>query len=395
MNPLGKITLGLIGLKLNGPIGFLWGMLLGHLLIDSNFLSENIKKNLDFLAEQFRLNAPSVIVKYYDKLDTKYFGKIFGGLLGLCLLGFVGFLIGFLFGHFLFDIKDNPYSKKFTEQLDEFWYKNWGKILGGLIGFMFSPVLGVFWGVIAGFFADMQRCENVFDVSKVNEIITSKSSWAKSNFLKLASKSKEAKNVIFVQSMAGLAAKVASADGYVTEDEQEYFKEIFSIGDEDCNKFYETFKEAKSSNSGYQRYARQIKIIFPNNIDLYDQVIEGLFKITAADKRISRKELDLLRNISLTLGYPNSKFESLKRGFDTVEDDIIENSQLIEEFNILGLENDAGIDEIKKKWKKLLAENHPDKLTANGASDEEIENATNKVAQINAAYEKIMKVKKI
>jgi DnaJ like chaperone protein len=393
MNPLGKITLGLIGLKLNGPIGFLWGMLLGHLLIDNKILGDSIKNKLDFLAEQFRLNAPSIIIKYYDKLNTKYFGKIFGGLMGLILLGFIGFIIGFLFGHFLFDIRENQYSKKFTEQLDEFWYRNWGKVLGGLIGFLFSPVLGVFWGIIAGFFADMQRCENVFDTSKVNDIIASKKDWAKTNFIKIASKSREARNVIFIQSMAGLAAKVAAADGYVTEDENKYFKEIFSIDETDCKKFYETFKEAKNSKSGYQRYARQIKILFPNNVELYDQVIEGLFKIAASDKRISRKELDILQKISLTLGYPNSKFESFKRGFDTIEDEIIENSQLIEEFNTLGLKEDADIEEIKKKWKNLMSENHPDKLTAQGASQEEIENATNKVAQINAAYEKIIKVK--
>jgi len=395
MNPLGKITLGLIGLKLNGPIGFLWGMLLGHLFVDSNFLSDSIKKSLEFLAEQFRLRAPSKIVKYYNKLNTGYFGKIFGSLMGLALLGFVGSLIGFLFGHFLFDTRENQYSKKFTEQLDEFWYKNWGKVLGGLIGFLFTPVLGVFWGVIAGFFADMQRCENVFDVSKVNEIISSKSDWAKNNFIRLASRSKEAKNVIFLQSMAGLAAKVAAADGYVTDDEKEYFKNIFSIDDKDCSKFYATFQHAKNSNSGYQRYARQIKILFPNNVELYDQVMEGLFKIAASDKRISRKELELLHNISLILGYPNSKYQSFKRGFDTIEDEMTENSMLIEEFSLLGLENDADIEEVKKKWKKLLSENHPDKLTANGSSQDEIDNATNKVAQINAAYEKIMKVKKV
>ena len=56
---------------------------------------------------------------------------------------------------------------------------------------------------------------------------------------------------------------------------------------------------------------------------------------------------------------------------------------------VLGVAYDAGDDEIKRTYRRLVRENHPDSLIARGVPEEFVRLATDKLAAINGAYEKI------
>ena len=70
-------------------------------------------------------------------------------------------------------------------------------------------------------------------------------------------------------------------------------------------------------------------------------------------------------------------------------------SSLQDFYDILGVMVNASDCEIKRRWKELIVRYHPDRLQANGAGAEEIEAATNKMAEINNAYQTIMKARSI
>jgi DnaJ like chaperone protein len=57
---------------------------------------------------------------------------------------------------------------------------------------------------------------------------------------------------------------------------------------------------------------------------------------------------------------------------------------------VLGLESGADINKTKTQWKKLAAENHPDKLIAKGVPKELLGMANEKLSVINGAYSKII-----
>ena len=58
-------------------------------------------------------------------------------------------------------------------------------------------------------------------------------------------------------------------------------------------------------------------------------------------------------------------------------------------YEVLGVKKDATADEIKKAYRKMALENHPDKVSHLG---EDIRKAAEeKFTQINVAYEKIKK----
>ncbi|MGZ8548893.1 MAG: DnaJ domain-containing protein, partial [Sulfuricurvum sp.] len=60
-------------------------------------------------------------------------------------------------------------------------------------------------------------------------------------------------------------------------------------------------------------------------------------------------------------------------------------------YALLGLSQGSSMDDIKKAYRTLVREHHPDIIKAQGASDEYLKIATEKVQEINAAYEMIKK----
>ena len=64
-------------------------------------------------------------------------------------------------------------------------------------------------------------------------------------------------------------------------------------------------------------------------------------------------------------------------------------SQSISYYETLDITNDATTDDIKKAYRKLMSENHPDRLIAKGVPESMVKLATEKTQQISRAYEDI------
>ena len=55
----------------------------------------------------------------------------------------------------------------------------------------------------------------------------------------------------------------------------------------------------------------------------------------------------------------------------------------------MGVSRSISNDELRAAWKKLMREHHPDSLASHGVSAELIARASDKVARINAAWDRI------
>jgi DnaJ like chaperone protein len=60
-------------------------------------------------------------------------------------------------------------------------------------------------------------------------------------------------------------------------------------------------------------------------------------------------------------------------------------------YDVLRLSPEATNEEIKRQYRRLIADNHPDKLMGRGVPPEFVDIATRKLAAINAAYDTIAK----
>ena len=390
MFPIGKLTLAVLGLRFFGAAGFLWGMFFGHLLIDRTIIRKLIKQYISSVDDNIRILLPYRFYKYYNRLENNIFGIIWGSVLGALTFGLPGFLILFLLGHFIFDLPDNRPALRFKSLFETFWNLNWCKILGAIIGFSFHSNLLIFIGVIIGFFADSLRLGGFAKKFNLDFLYRF---WSRINLLKLYLHSSEARSFTFIQAMAGLSAKIAKADGVVSENEIRVFKKMFELSYEQNSKIATVFNRAKSSSDGYERYAKQLRLIAGDNLELKENIIDNLFKIASADGIIAKEQLDILKNTAYIIELPDGNFELISDNYKPRPSSSA--STLQHYYDILGISPAAGNNEIKARWKELIITWHPDHAQSQGASAEEIEQCTIKMAEINNAYQYIMKTRKI
>ena len=383
MSPLGKLTLAMLGLKFFGADGLFLGLFLGHILIDKTFLIRWLENYLSHLDDVIRIKLPYKYYRYYNRLDGNIWGKLWGILFGGLLYGLLGLIIFFIVGQLLFDMPTNPDIRRFKKNIDHFFDNNWGKILGAIIGFVLkSPVL-IFVGVIGGFVVDYQRLEG----AKLIPIHALSGYWQKINPLKLWRHAESGEHRRYLEVMAALAALIVEADGTVKDKERKAFRQIFAVKDEKTSEVWKIFITKTKHQRSLDKYADELERLTRDNDDLKDISLENLFKIAAADCDISEAQMKLLSYVAHVINLDEMAFALLKRKFTPVKMD----KKLAKYYEILGIPHDADLKEIKAKWKELIMIYHPDKMT--GASEKEVKAATKKMAEINIAYQEIVKAK--
>lgn len=192
------------------------------------------------------------------------------------------------------------------------------------------------------------------------------------------------RRVAFSVAMIALSAKMAKADGVVTQDEIRAFQEIFSIPPKETRNVARLYDLAKADVAGYELYAERMAGLCgsgENNCTMLEDIIDGLFHIAKADGVLHEREGRFLRRTAEIFKIDEAHYQRiLARHLDLGEAD---------PYTVLGIERDAPFHEVRKHYRKLVANNHPDKLIARGLPQEFIAIATTRIAAINAAYELI------
>lgn len=189
------------------------------------------------------------------------------------------------------------------------------------------------------------------------------------------------KSVAFTIGMIGLGAKMAKADGVVTEDEIKAFKQVFHIPDGELAAVARVFNLAKQDVAGYETYAKQITKLFDRRHDVLEDVLDGLFHIAKADNAFHPGEHGFLAKVAAIFGFSEADFARIRARHVNVPDD---------PFLILGLPHDATPGAVRKRYRDLVREHHPDRHIAAGVPEEMIELATARLQKINEAYDRIM-----
>jgi DnaJ like chaperone protein len=112
-------------------------------------------------------------------------------------------------------------------------------------------------------------------------------------------------------------------------------------------------------------------------------VVDGLFHIAKADGIMHPAELLFLQDVALLFGFTTQDFFRIKARHVSAGPN--------DPYLILGVDPSADIVAIKAHYRKLVRDNHPDKQIAAGVPEEMVTLATERLAQINAAYDKITK----
>jgi len=202
--------------------------------------------------------------------------------------------------------------------------------------------------------------------------------------------------------LVAMLAKVAKADGNVSELEAEILSHTFSDisnhfenSDEIRNQLKSIYKKEMNSFDNTIDVAEKYLKLTKNEYQKRLNVMEYLLNLAFIDNDFSKAEFMITEDISKALQIKKTDFETLIARFEQFYAQKQDSKKLSIEkaCDVLGVQITDDMKIIKKKYRELVKKNHPDIITGQGASQSIIDEATAKLQEINEAYELIKKEK--
>ncbi|MCY4044535.1 MAG: co-chaperone DjlA [Cellvibrionales bacterium] len=265
----------------------------------------------------------------------------------------------------------------------------WGRLLGVIIGFAVGRFLGAAVGYMAGWFFD----RSVSGVAGDN----------------LRGRNPEQIKAIFMRVLFTALGDVAKADGRISEAEIAHTEQIIKDWGLDASgreKAIAWFKEGADPNVDYRDLLKEFVQVTRGKARLKQVLLETLISLAMVDGELRADEEQKLLKIASGIGLPafvfqhilnllksQQKFQGYSAGgsFGGASP----KDQLADAYNVLGVDASVSDKELKKAYRKLMSENHPDKLMAKGVPESAIKGATERSQVIQSAYDLIKKDRKI
>jgi DnaJ like chaperone protein len=257
----------------------------------------------------------------------------------------------------------------------------WGKILGGAFGMMIGGPIGALLGAALG---------HNFD--KGLSPTASQTSFGK----------QERVQTMFYTATFSVMGHVCKADGQVTDDEIALAKQVMQQMDMDASQrkaaiglFNEGKKESFPLNDVIKQFKQEIGFR-PNLLRMFIEVqimtayADGIMH--PAERKVLLKVCQLLNISSHEFDHLCAMIGGMGSGSSTAGRDDGAPS-LKQAYAVLDINESASKSEIKKAYRRLLSQHHPDKLVAKGLPEEMMKVATDRTHEIRKAYEVIKKAK--
>jgi DnaJ like chaperone protein len=189
----------------------------------------------------------------------------------------------------------------------------------------------------------------------------------------------------FAIGMIALSAKMAKADGVVTRAEVDAFCRIFTIPAGEERNVGRIYNLAKRDITGFEAYSQDIAGLFADDATMLEAILDGLFDIAKADGAVHIRELAYLARVGQIFGFDEAAFARI-RARHVSEDG---------HDPYLVLQADPAWDyaELRRHYRRLVVENHPDRLIAHGVPEEFLRIANDRLAAINSAWEQIERMR--
>ena len=254
----------------------------------------------------------------------------------------------------------------------------WGKIVGGTFGFMMGGPLGAVMGAALGNYFDGGLEAIAFDDS-------------------LGVGATERVQSAFFTTTFAVMGYIAKSDGKVTREEIELAEQVMQrmhLTSEQRTLAINLFNEGKKEGFPLDDVLAQFKREAFRRRNLVQMFLEILISTALADGSLHSHEERTLQHIAARLNWRSEEFVHLLRmvsGQAQFGDIQAESKKLDAAYDLLGVQKSVTDQELKKSYRRLMNQHHPDKLVAKGLPEEMIDIATQKTQDIKAAYELIKK----
>lgn len=259
----------------------------------------------------------------------------------------------------------------------------WGKVIGGTLGFMAGGPLGALMGAAIGHNFDSGLSHNLNSGFNFNNQEQIQSAFFTATF-----------------SVMGCIAK---ADGQVSQQEIDMARSVMAkmqLNAEQQRAAMELFQQGKQDTFPLNDVIDQFKQVCVNRQTLLRMFLEIQLLAAFADGNFDTNEQHLLQNISRRLGFSQQEFnhiEALIRQQQHFAGSVHSSgnpAQLNQAYQVLAVDKNSDDKEVKKAYRRLMSQHHPDKLVSKGLPEEMIELATERTKEIRSAYETIQAARK-
>lgn len=258
----------------------------------------------------------------------------------------------------------------------------WGKLLGGAFGYLLGGPLGAALGAALGhnFDKGMGNIREQFSPGAQQRVQT-----------------------VFFTALFSVMGHLAKADGRVSEDEIRRAREIMhrmNLNEQMRHTAIKLFNQGKQPDFPLMEVMEQFRSECHRRRNLMQMFVEILLHACYADGSIHPAEREVLEKVASQLGFSSLELQHLEAlvrnaqhfggGFDG-ETAVSAKDTLREAYEILGVSEDSSDAEVKKAYRRMMSQHHPDKLVSKGLPEEMIRLATEKTQEIKKAYELVKK----
>lgn len=249
----------------------------------------------------------------------------------------------------------------------------WGKIAGGAFGFMLGGPLGAALGAVLG---------HQFDKG------------LKGASAQFTLNDRERVQAAFFAATFSVMGHIAKADGRVSANEIALAEQVMRqmhLNADQRRAAIELFNRGKSPEFSVDDALAQLREVSHRNRNLLRIFLEVQIQAALADGAVEETEDRALLHIADRLGFHP---EQIRRLLDMLQaggarDRGAKGPSLEDAYRTLGVDPNASDSEVKKVYRRLMSQHHPDKLVSKGLPEEMIDVATEKTQKIQAAYERI------
>ena len=195
---------------------------------------------------------------------------------------------------------------------------------------------------------------------------------------------------------------LAKADGKVSESEINMARTIMNkmqLNEEQKKLAIHLFNQGKQTDFDPEPVILQFKKSCSRRSNLLMMFMEIQLSTALADSELHHDEQKILLNIAELLGFKRREFEQLlaRSTAEKFYSQFHKNDEnpsspkeiLAASYKLLGVNEDCTDSELKKAYRRLMSQHHPDKLVSKGLPEEMMKLATEKTQEIKDAYERI------